>query len=280
MAYENQFIQVDGLKTRYLETGTGPAVVLLHGASLGSSADVFERNLAPLARAGLRVIAYDQPGFGLTDDPADYSVPYRRRFIMMFMDALGLQRAALVGHSQAGNMAVANAFEHPKRIAKVMILGTGSLLPPLPEGQQKAKGAAEGEEGTAAEPTLAQTRALLEHNLFNHRLITPEVLEVRQLMSVGKNFAAFLKRGQGGPGRGAAKETKPMWQRLVELPCPLLLMFGKNDRANAFERATLLRENYPQLDLHIVDGCKHLVQWDAADEFHRLAADFLPSKSP
>jgi pimeloyl-ACP methyl ester carboxylesterase len=60
----------------------------------------------------------------------------------------------------------------------------------------------------------------------------------------------------------------------------LLLMFGKNDRANAFERATLLRENYPQLDLHIVDGCKHLVQWDAADEFHRLAVDFLPSKSP
>ena len=276
MRYENKFVQVDGLKTRYIEDGAGPAVILLHGASLGSSADVFERNLRPLAAAGLRAIAYDQPGFGLTDNPTDSSVPYRRRFIMRFMDALGLQSAALVGHSQAGNMAVANAFEHPKRISKIMILGTGSLLPPLPEGQRQGGGAREGEEGTASEPTLKETRALLEHNLFNHELITPEVLEQRQRMSVGKNFEAFLQRGAAGQGGGGAQDAKPMWQRLVELPCPLLLIFGKNDRGHAFERATLLKEKYPQLDLHIVDRCKHLVQWDAADEFHNRAAQFLP----
>jgi 4,5:9,10-diseco-3-hydroxy-5,9,17-trioxoandrosta-1(10),2-diene-4-oate hydrolase len=276
MGYENKFVQVDGLKTRYIEDGAGPAVILLHGASLGSSADVFERNLRPLAAAGLRAIAYDQPGFGLTDNPTDSSVPYRRRFIMRFMDALGLQSAALVGHSQAGNMAVANAFEHPKEISKIMILGTGSLLPPLPEGQRQGGGAREGEEGTASEPTLKETRALLEHNLFNHELITPEVLEQRQRMSVGKNFEAFLQRGAAGQGGGGAKDAKPMWQRLVELPCPLLLIFGKNDRGHAFERATLLKEKYPQLDLHIVDRCKHFVQWDAADEFHNRAAQFLP----
>jgi pimeloyl-ACP methyl ester carboxylesterase len=66
-----------------------------------------------------------------------------------------------------------------------------------------------------------------------------------------------------------------MWQRLVDLPCPLLMIFGKNDRGNAFERATLLKEQFPQVDLHIFDRCKHLVQWDVMDEFHRLAARFL-----
>jgi 4,5:9,10-diseco-3-hydroxy-5,9,17-trioxoandrosta-1(10),2-diene-4-oate hydrolase len=273
MAYPDKFVQVDGLKTRYIEQGTGPAVILLHGASLGSSADVFARNLPPLAHAGLRVIAYDQPGFGLTDNPIDYSVAYRRRFIMMFMDALALERAALVGHSQAGSMAVALAFDHPQRISKVMILGTGSLLPPA-LAAQKDKSGREGEEGTAAEPTLEQTRALLEHNLYNHQLITPEVLEVRQRMSVGKNFQAFLKRSQAPQG-GGAKDAKPMWQRLVDLPCPLLMIFGKNDRGNAYERAALLKEKYPQLDLHILEGCKHLVQWDVMDEFHNLATNFL-----
>jgi len=88
MAYQDKFVQIDGLKTRYIEDGAGPAVILLHGASLGSSADVFERNLKPLAAAGVRAIAYDQPGFGLTDNPSDYSVAYRTRFIMMFMDWL------------------------------------------------------------------------------------------------------------------------------------------------------------------------------------------------
>jgi 4,5:9,10-diseco-3-hydroxy-5,9,17-trioxoandrosta-1(10),2-diene-4-oate hydrolase len=272
MAYQDDFVQVDGLKTRYIEEGSGPAVILLHGASLGSSADVFTRNLSPLARTGLRVIAYDQPGFGLTDNPGDYSVAYRRRFIMMFMDALALERAALVGHSQAGSMAVALAFDYPQRISKVMILGTGSLLPPAPPSQ-KQSGVREGEEGTSAEPTLEETRALLEHNLYNHELITPEVLEVRQRMSTGKNFDAFLKRGQAG---GGAKEAKPIWQRLIDLPCPLLMIFGKNDRGNAFERATLLKEQFPQIDLHVFDRCKHLVQWDAMDEFHNLAVKFLP----
>jgi len=61
MAYENKYIQVDDLKTRYIEDGAGPAAILLHGASLGSSADVFERNLKPLASAGVRAIAMTSP---------------------------------------------------------------------------------------------------------------------------------------------------------------------------------------------------------------------------
>ena len=111
MAYQDKFVQGDGLKTRYIEAGAGPAVIYLHGASLGSSAEVFERNLGPLAKSGLGVIAFDQPGFGLTDNPSDFSVAYRTKFIMKYMDALGLEKAALIGHSQAGNMAVADAFE-------------------------------------------------------------------------------------------------------------------------------------------------------------------------
>ena len=58
---EDRFVTVEGLKLRYIERGTGPAVILLHGASLGSSADVFLRNLGPLADAGFRAIAFDQP---------------------------------------------------------------------------------------------------------------------------------------------------------------------------------------------------------------------------
>jgi pimeloyl-ACP methyl ester carboxylesterase len=101
--------------------------------------------------AGLRVIAFDQPGFGVTDNPRDFTVAYCTKFIMKLRDALDLPSAARIGHSQAGNMAVANAFAY--RIAKIMILGTGSLLPPLPEGQSKAAGPAEGQEETAKEPT-------------------------------------------------------------------------------------------------------------------------------
>ena len=268
-----RFIQVDGLKTRYLEEGKGPEVILLHGASLGSSADVWECNLAPLASRGLRAIAFDQPGFGLTDNPKDYSVPYRRRFILQFMDALGINKASLVGHSQAGAMAVSLAFDHSDRIAKVIVLATGSLLPPLPEGGKS--GAGEGEEGGSSEPTLEDTRALLEHNLFNHSLITAEVLEKRHRMSVGKNFQAFVERSR--LPRGGDKQSVPVWQRLHQLPVPLLMIYGKQDRGSAAVRAALLKERFPTLNLHLLDRCKHLAQWDAAEELISLGGKFLAS---
>ena len=268
-----KFVQVDGLKARYLEEGKGRAVLLLHGASLGSSADVFERNLAPLAAYGLRVIAFDQPGFGLTDNPKDYSVAYRRRFIIQFMDALALNNASLVGHSQAGAMAVGLAFDQTERLAKVVVLGTGSLLPPLPGGTKSSAG--EGEEGGAAEPTLNESRALLEQNIFNHALITPEVLEKRHRMSLGKNFQAFLDRGKA-PRRGG-KDAVPIWERLHQLPVPLLMLYGKQDRGAAAQRAALLKERYPSLDLHLLEGAKHLAQWDAQTEFERLSGKFLAS---
>src|SRR5690349_8883529 len=153
-------LRVDGFQARYFEAGEGVPVVLLHGASLGSSADVWTPNLAPLAAHGLRVIAPDLPGFGGTDNPADHSLGYRRRFVLGLMQALELDRAALVGHSRAGRIAVELAFAEPERINRIVVLCTGSLLPPLEDAP-----AAEGEEGAAAEPTLDDARRLLAANV-------------------------------------------------------------------------------------------------------------------
>src|SRR5207247_2068789 len=140
---------------------------LLHRASLGSSADVWTGNLSDLAARGLRVIAYDQPGFGLSDNPEDLSVAYRTRFVLAFMDAVRLQKARLIGHSQSGRIAVRLALEHGERVPGVVVLGTGSLLPPLP-GRGKPD-AAEGEEGAAAEPTLEDTTPATPRNARRSR---------------------------------------------------------------------------------------------------------------
>jgi 4,5:9,10-diseco-3-hydroxy-5,9,17-trioxoandrosta-1(10),2-diene-4-oate hydrolase len=270
------FITVQGLRTRFLARGEGPPVILLHGASLGSSADVWRRNLGPLAAHGVRVIAYDQPGFGLTDDPPDWGLGFRTSFILALMDALGLERAALVGHSQAGAMAVRLALTHPERVNSVVVLGTGSLLPPLPDRQKG--GPAEGEEGGDAEPTASDAQALLEGNLFNAVLITDDEVALRLRMSTGKNFRAFQARKRAGAtarAGGGGQKDKPLWQRLGEIRQPLLMIYGREDRGEAARRVALAREQVPGLDLHVVPGCKHLVQWDAADAFHRLAGPFL-----
>src|SRR5271170_6516948 len=128
----DKYVTVDGVRLRYIEEGEGLPVLLMHGASLGSSADVFIRNLEPLARAGLRPIAFDFPGYGLSDVGADLSVAYQRDALPKFVDALGLGRVALIAHSRSGGMAVQLALKEPARYSHLAVLGTGTLLPPLP----------------------------------------------------------------------------------------------------------------------------------------------------
>src|SRR4051812_12063922 len=281
----DRFVTVDGLKLRYLEEGSGVPAILLHGSSLGSSADVFRRNLGPLAAGGVRAIALDLPGFGKSDPTDDLSGSYRNKIILGFMDALGLKKTALIGHSSSGGPAVAIALAHPDRVSHVIVLGTGSLLPPLEAGGTKVggrEGAAQArleERMVRQEPTLDDTRALLEANLFNHELITDEELALRHQNSIGPCFEQFVRRHAAADDEGSTKPATPLWQRLVEIKQPLLLIFGRQDRARAEERAKLLKERYPQLDLHFAEGCKHLVPWDAADQFLRLAVPFLTGRA-
>jgi pimeloyl-ACP methyl ester carboxylesterase len=278
---EDKFVNVDGLKLRYIEEGSGPSVLFLHGASLGSSADVFLRNLGPFANAGFRAVAFDLPGFGLSDIPAKQSVPQQRNSIPKFIDAAGLGKTALIAHSRSGGFAVQLALEDPSRYSHVIILGTGSLLPLQTEaqvGRYEAVQARVDKEMAEKEPTLEDARKLLQADTFNHSLISDEDVAIRHSRMVGRNFKAHQERqNQEAPPGGAAKPSKPIWERLSELKMPLLMIFGREDRAHAGERAELLKKQQSQINLHIVNGCKHMVHWDAFDDLMRLGVPFLKS---
>ena len=278
---EDKFVSVDGSKLRYIEEGSGPSVLFLHGASLGSSADVFLRNLGPFAKAGFRAVAFDLPGFGLSDIPAKQSVPQQRNSIPKFIDAAGLGKTALIAHSRSGGFAVQLALEDPSRYSHVIILGTGSLLPLQTEaqvGRYEAVQARVDKEMAEKEPTLEDARKLLQADTFNHSLISDEDIAIRYSRTIGRNFKAHQERqNQEAPAGGAAKPSKPIWERLSELKMPLLMIFGREDRAHAGERAELLKKQQPQINLHIVNGCKHMVHWDAFDDLMRLGVPFLKS---
>jgi pimeloyl-ACP methyl ester carboxylesterase len=278
---QDKFVTVDGLKLRYIEEGSGPSVLFLHGASLGSSADVFLRNLGPFAKAGFRAVAFDIPGFGLSEMPAKQSLPQQRNSIPKFIDAAGLGKTALVAHSRSGNFAVQLALEDPSRYSHVIILGTGPVLPPQNEsqvGRYEAVQARVDKEMAQTEPTLEDARKLLQADTFNHALISEEDVAIRHSRMTGRNFAAHQDRQNAeAPAGGGASTAKPLWQRLTELKMPLLMIYGRDDRAHAGERAELLKQMHPEMNVHIVNGCKHMVHWDAADDLLRLGVPFLKS---
>jgi 4,5:9,10-diseco-3-hydroxy-5,9,17-trioxoandrosta-1(10),2-diene-4-oate hydrolase len=277
---EDKSVTVDGLKLRYIEEGAGPSVLFLHGASLGSSADVFLRNLGPFARAGFRAVAFDIPGFGLSDKPEKQSVAQQRNSIPKFIDAAGLGKTALIAHSRSGGFAVQLALEEPSRYSHVIILGTGSLLPPQTEeqvGKYEAVQARVDKEMAQKEPTLEDARKLLQADTFNHALISEEDVAMRHSRMIGRNFIAHQERQNHDAPAGAAKPAKPLWQKLTELKMPLLMIYGREDRAHAAERAELLKRMHPEINLHIVNNCKHMVHWDAFDDLMSLGVPFLKS---
>jgi pimeloyl-ACP methyl ester carboxylesterase len=127
------------------------------------------------------------------------------------------------------------------------------------------------------EPTLEDARKLLQADTFNHALISDEDVAVRHSRMIGRNFIAHQERQNHEAPAGAAAPAKPLWERLTDLKLPLLMIFGREDRAHAGERAELLKKQQPQINLHIVNGCKHMVHWDAFDDLMRLGVPFLKS---
>jgi pimeloyl-ACP methyl ester carboxylesterase len=264
-------VDVDGLSVRYLEAGAGPAVVFIHGASAGSSAEVWNDFFEPLAGAGYRPIAYDQPGYGLTDNPTDFTNSYRAGFITKLMDTLAIDRATLVGHSQGGGFVLQTALEQPHRVAAVAVVSSGPLLPPLPDaGNGEAPERTPG--SRSGDPSLDDIRKLLESDVFHKSLITQELVARRHRLSVGKNAVAAAERSRAREPRAGGK---PAWEQLADLTQPLIMLYGENDRASAGKRARLLKEQQPQLDVRIVPDAAHMLMWDAPEWFLSTLLEFL-----
>ncbi|HNO94564.1 MAG TPA: alpha/beta hydrolase, partial [Anaerolineales bacterium] len=123
---DSQFIEVNGLNVHYKTYGTGePVFILLHG--FGASLFSWHEVTAPLAEYGT-VIAYDRPAFGLTERPLEwegespYSQDAQVELVIGLMDALGIEKAILVGNSAGGTVSMLTALKYPERIESLILV--------------------------------------------------------------------------------------------------------------------------------------------------------------
>ena len=266
-----RFLEIEGIKIHFVERGDGEAVVLIHGAAPGASAQVsWQPTLEPLAKAGFWVIAYDQPGFGHSGLPVDHSLEYRVQHAKAFVDALGLTHYHLVGSSAGAYVAARLALEDPRVDRLVLVSGTGLAWRGSDEADSRARAYAASLPESA--PTLESVRALTRRTFYRHDLVTEELVQTRLEMSGGTRFQAQLARRTAAPQRSIVDE-------LPQLAPRTLVLWGKNDESAPLERALLLFDLIPGAELHIFDECGHWVQWDQATRFNRIVGDFLQAGS-
>ena len=131
VAIEEHNVEVDGLPIRYLSAGEGPLLVLLHGAGDNS---LDWRWVMPTLAATHQVYAPDLPGSPDSARPAaDYSPAFFERFVAGFLDALDIERAAMVGNSLGGLVALRVALSEPARVTDLVLVdsaGLGSAVNP------------------------------------------------------------------------------------------------------------------------------------------------------
>lgn len=112
------FIEVDGARIHYLDEGSGPPLLLIHG--LAGQTRVFTHSLLDKLKSQYRVVILDRPGCGYSTRPRGTSaaISAQAGIIARFVDKLGLERPLVVGHSLGGAIALSLALDHPDRVRR------------------------------------------------------------------------------------------------------------------------------------------------------------------
>ncbi len=228
---DGRHIRVDGARLHYVDRGSGPAIVMVHGLG-GQLRNFSYAMLEPLA-ARHRVILVDRPGSGYStaDDDAEPGIVEQAALLARFIEALGIERPLLVGHSLGGAVSLALATQRPELIRGL------ALIAPLSQVQDQVPDAFKG---LAAIPPsmrrlMAQTLGTPMSRLTAERTLTavfaPEIppadFAVRgggALSQRPSNIAAASADLAAAHGEMAAIAA-----RYGELTMPTSILFGRED---------------------------------------------------
>lgn len=254
------------IDTFYLEEGSGDPVLLLHGSGPGVSAYANWQKTIPGLSGGFRVLAPDIVGYGATSRPDDvvYSLRTWTDHVVGFMDALGVARAAFVGNSLGGRIALDLAERFPDRVSRMVLMGAPGVGMVITEGLNALR---------AYEPSLENMRTLLlDHFAIDKSIITDELVKIRYEASV-ETYDAY--RAMFFDPRHAGNELGITEQQARSITTPSLLVHGREDSVVSPEVAWTMARLLPNADLHVFARCGHWTQIERAEEFTELVRAFL-----
>ena len=249
---------------------------MLHGGGPGASGlSNFSRNIPRLANR-FRVIAPDMPGYGQSSKGLDRKDPFGElaRSMLGLLDALGVEKAHVLGNSLGGACALRMALEAPERVDHLVLLGPGGIdtsrRPPT-EGLLHLLDYYSGEG-----PTREKFETFLRKDLVFDGAALPEALiDARYAASVDPEVVANppLVRPKDLPSAQALDLT--LDARLGGLNNPTLVLWGVEDRVNPASGGRSLQERMPNCDLYLFSRTGHWVQWERAAEFNAATIAFL-----
>jgi len=271
-------ITVDGVRLRYITTGDGPPLVLLH--TLRTQLDMFQHVVPQLARR-FRVYALDYPGHGYSDIPkATYSAEYFVNVVAAFLDQLQIRNALIVGESIGGSIALLLAARQHPAIGRVLAVNPYDY--DAGRGLRRASLLSNLLFGVNDVPVLGATVARLR--LYP---IVRAVFEggVERRGALSAPLARELYRVGNRPGHYQAFMSLvhqwPSWERVRaeygKIAVPVLL-YGDHDWSRPAERDSDARA-IPGAQMRVAPNAGHFLSLDAPDEILRAVVDLSTAGS-
>jgi pimeloyl-ACP methyl ester carboxylesterase len=261
-------IEIGDIELAYEDTGgDGGAVVLVHG--LGGSLYGWRAQVRALAGAGYRAIAYDQRGAGLSaKPPGPYSVEQWAEDLIRLLDVLGIERAALVGHSMGCMVAVQAAARLDERAWAVALCGGRASWPEatIETFERRAELARAGRLDEVAEEVAAN--GLSERG------------RVAQPALWGLMVASIAAGDPEGYAESALGGRRGSMAGIERIGCPLLAFTGTDDIATPPGEGIALAGAAPRGESAVIEGVAHWCMLESPDEVNRMLIDFLGRAAP
>jgi 2-hydroxy-6-oxonona-2,4-dienedioate hydrolase len=274
--FELTFPVVNGVRTRVLTAGNGPALLLLHGT--GGHLETYQKNVTELSEH-FRVIVPDMIGHGYTDRPdVDYTLDDYADHLFALLDHFDAPTAYLSGESIGGCIAAWMALRSPERAA-ALVLNTGILERPDEAGLAQL---ADLEVRTARlvdELTLDVVRRRMEWLVLDPAVMTDEMIRIRydiysqpgMVADVVKILHAVLEMNRGRYGGGDYIDAT----RLPEISCPTLVLWSDHNPGKPYERVKSAIDSIPNVKVHIVADAAHWPQFEQPQVVNQHMIDFL-----
>lgn len=249
-----QFLDVHGLRTRYVVRGSaGPAVLVLHG--WGASIEAVHPILSGISPVAT-VYALDLPGFGQSDPPPEpWGVEDYQAFAAAFMDALEIDCPLVIAHSNGGRIAIRMASTEPARVSRLVLVDSAGIRP---------------------KRTLRWYRRVGMAKVGKYA--------ARFLGAPGERLRATLVGRAASADYAAAGPLRPTLVKLVNtdlrsfmpsISAPTLLVWGSKDTDTPLSDAHEMERLIPDAGLVVLEGAGHYSYIDQSARFARIVSHFI-----
>lgn len=280
--FQDNYMEVDGVRLHYVDEGSGPTIVMVHGNTTWSY--LYRKMIPPLLTAGYRCVAMDLMGSGLSDKPADesaYTLQKHVQLVTGLIDKLGLQGITTVGEDWGGVIILRYAIEHRDNVRALVILGTllGPMKLPLIFNVLFRSG--------SFSSFLIRRLNLFLIMMFRvagfKRPVDARAMEQYKMphrtAATRATIAAFPKMIPTSDKHPNAGYLREIDRALAKWDIPALVMFADKDIAFKVEEGQRIANIMPDGRFQVIHNAGHYLQEDAGEEIAERMITFLRNEA-